>query len=199
VINPDTLKLMKQAGCWEMSFGLESGSNDLLQKMDKSASLDKSVRAIHWTNDVGIRSKGLFMLGFPGETQQTMDQTREFVKNIPLTIMNLTKFTPYPGSPIYRDIYGTSIRDDHWEKMNGMNFIWTAEGLTQEQLDKNYREILSGFYMQHRVQKKYALFTLRHPHHLGRLVRFLGHMAVAKVRARWQRFRGVNTDRRIQL
>jgi len=199
VINPDTLALMKQAGCWEMSFGLESGSNTLLQKMDKSASLDKSVRAINWTNDVGIRSKGLFMLGYPGETPETMAQTKAFVKDIPLTIMNLTKFTPYPGSPIYRDIYGTSIRDDHWEKMNGMNFIWTAEGLTQEQLDKNYKEILSGFYMQHRVQKHYARFTFRHPHHLGRLSKFLLLMATSKSRAFVKRLFGRSSDTRVQL
>ena len=190
VINPDTLKLMKQAGCWEMSFGLESGSNDLLQKMDKSASLDKSVRAIHWANDAGIRSKGLFMLGYPGETAETMEQTRTFVKSIPLTIMNLTKFTPYPGSPIYHDIYGTAIRDDHWEKMNGMNFIWTAEGLSQEQLDKSYREILTGFYMQHRVQKHYARFTFKHPHHLLRLAKFIGLMVWSKTSARIDRLRG---------
>ncbi len=183
VINPDTLKLMKQAGCWEMSFGLESGSNELLQKMDKSASLEKSVRAIHWADDAGIRSKGLFMLGYPGETVETMEQTKAFVKSIPLTIMNLTKFTPYPGSPIYKDIYGTSIRDDHWEKMNGMNFVWTAEGLTQEQLNKNYRDILTGFYMQRRVQKHYARFTFKHPHHLGRLFKFLGLMMYSKASA----------------
>lgn len=199
VINPDTLKLMKQAGCWEMSFGLESGSNDLLQKMDKSASLEKSVRAINWANDAGIRSKGLFMLGYPGETAETMEQTKAFVKDIPLTIMNLTKFTPYPGSPIYRDIYGTSIRDDHWEKMNGMNFLWTAEGLTQEQLDKNYREILTGFYMQHRVQKHYARFTLKHPHHLLRLGKFLLLMAHSKIRNKVASLLGRNTDRRVSL
>ena len=190
VINPETLKLMKRAGCWEMSFGLESGSNELLQKMDKSASLDKSVRAINWANDAGIRSKGLFMLGYPGETAETMAQTKAFVKSIPLTIMNLTKFTPYPGSPIYRDIYGTTIRDDHWEKMNGMNFIWTADGLTQDQLNKSYREILTSFYMQHRVQKHYARFTLRHPHHLLRLGKFLLLMAWSKTGGFLRRLRG---------
>ena len=199
VINPDTLKLMKQAGCWEMSFGLESGSNELLQKMDKSASLDKSVRAINWTNDVGIRSKGLFMLGYPGETTETMAKTKAFVQDIPLTIMNLTKFTPYPGSPIYRDIYGTSIRDDHWEKMNGMNFIWTAEGLTQDQLDKNYKDILTSFYMQHRVQKHYASFTFRHPHHLGRLIKFLLLMSKSKAKNTIARWLGRNNETRVHL
>ena len=93
---------------------------------------------------------------------------------------------PYPGSPIYREIFGTSIRDDHWQKMNGMNFFWTAEGLTQEQLDRDYRRILTSFYRQPRVQHHYARFTLRHPHHLLRLGRFLGGMLAAKLR------RGVN-------
>lgn len=192
VINPETLKLMKKAGCWEMSFGLESGSNELLQKMDKSTELEKSIRAIHWTHEAGIRSKGLFMLGYPGETQETMDMTKAFVKSIPLTIMNMTKFTPYPGSPIYRDIYGTNIREDHWEKMNGMNFIWTAEGLTQEQLDKNYKDILLAFYTQHRVGMHYVRFTLRHPMHFFRLMKFLLLMMKSKISNFSTRFLGFN-------
>ncbi|MGI9328623.1 MAG: B12-binding domain-containing radical SAM protein [Pseudomonadales bacterium] len=190
VINPQTLKLMKQAGCWEMSFGLESGSNELLQQMDKSASLDKSVQAIHWADEAGIRSKGLFMLGYPGENEDTISQTKAFVRSIPLTIMNLTKFTPYPGSPIYRDIYGTNIRDDHWEKMNGMNFVWTAEGLSPERLDQAYRQILTSFYSQHRVGKNYALLTLKNPSHLRRFLKFVAAMVRAKIRARIRRWQG---------
>lgn len=152
----------------------------MLKRMEKSTELEKSIRAINWTNEAGIRSKGLFMLGYPGETEETMAMTKAFVKSIPLTIMNMTKFTPYPGSPVYREIYGTNIRDDHWEKMNGMNFIWTAEGLTQELLDKNYREILLAFYTQHRVGMHYARFTLQHPLHFLRLMKFLLLMLKAK-------------------
>lgn len=199
VINPETLKLMKRAGCWEMSFGLESGSDDLLRKMDKSASLEKSVRAIGWTHNAGIRSKGLFMLGYPGETPETIEQTRQFVKSIPLTIMNLTKFTPYPGSPIYREIYGTSIRDDHWEKMNGMNFVWTTDGLTEAQLNKTYKQILTSFYSQHRVGRQYFLSTLRYPPHFLRLLRFFGAMARARIRGWFKSQRGVEQTPMVHL
>lgn len=199
VINPETLKLMKQAGCWEMSFGLESGSNDLLQKMDKAASLEKSVRAINWANDVGIRSKGLFMLGFPGENEETMAQTKAFVREIPLTIMNLTKFTPYPGSPIYRDIYGTNIRDDHWEKMNGMNFIWTAEGLTQDRLNGAYKEILTSFYSQHRVGFNYVRATFLYPRHLVRLLKFLLLLGASRVKDRLKKLRGGEPEAVVSL
>ncbi|MAT92962.1 MAG: cobalamin-binding protein [Halioglobus sp.] len=172
VVKPDLLKLMRRAGCWEISFGLESGSNTLLQKMDKSADVSRSREALQWTERAGIRSKGLFMLGYPGETQETIAMTRAFLRETPLTIMNLTKFTPYPGSPIYRDLYGTSIRDDHWQKMNGMNFLWSPEGMSIEDIEREYRKLLVAFYSKPRVNWYYTKFSLRHPAHLLRLARF---------------------------
>jgi radical SAM superfamily enzyme YgiQ (UPF0313 family) len=182
-VKPDVLELMKRAGCWEISFGLETGSDDLLQKMDKAARVQKSEEAVGWTATAGIRVKGLFMLGYPGETPDTVQMTKDFVRRIPMTIMNLTKFTPYPGSPIYRDLYGTNIREDHWEKMNGMNFVWAPEGISVEELDRHYQEILVSFYRRPSIGKYYLKLTLQYPNHLYRLLRFgLGYLA-AKMRS----------------
>ena len=182
-IKPDTLELMKKAGCWEISFGLETGSDVLLKKMDKAAEVEKSEQAVNWTAAAGIRTKGLFMLGYPGETLETIAQTKAFVRRIPMTIMNLTKFTPYPGSPIYRDLYGTNIRDDHWERMNGMNFVWAPDGMTVDELDRHYQEILMSFYNRPKLGLYYASLSIRYPHHLLRLARFgLGFLA-AKIRS----------------
>lgn len=194
VVKPETLTLMKKAGCWEISFGLESGSNELLQQMDKSASLDKSVQALEWTHAAGIRSKGLFMLGYPGENMETIAQTKDFLKKVPLTIMHLTKFTPYPGSPIYRDLYGTNIRDDHWQKMNGMNFLWTPEDLTQQQLDSNYRKLLLSFYWQPRISWYYTQFTFKYPKHFLRLLKFLLLMLRSNLRETIAKWRGKPTQ-----
>jgi radical SAM superfamily enzyme YgiQ (UPF0313 family) len=171
-VKPEILDLMKQAGCWEISFGLETGSNELLKKMDKKAEVEKSEQAVKWTADAGIRTKGLFMLGFPGEDEHTIEQTKEFIQNIPMTIMNLSKFTPYPGSPIYRDIYGTNIREDHWEKMNGMNFVWAPEGITVKELDSHYQDILRTFYKRPHIGRYYLKLTIQYPNHLVRLLRF---------------------------
>jgi anaerobic magnesium-protoporphyrin IX monomethyl ester cyclase len=194
VVKPDLLDLMKQAGCWEISFGLESGSDELLQKMDKAASVAKSREALQWTHDAGIRSKGLFMLGYPGETRETIAKTKAFLKDVPLTIMNLTKFTPYPGSPIYRDLYGTNIREDHWQKMNGMNFLWAPEGMTIEEVDKEYRKVLLSFYSQLRVPWYYTRFTLRHPSHFLRLLKFGAVYAKFKLRELLARFSSTYTQ-----
>ena len=182
-VKPDVLNIMKKAGCWEISFGLETGSNEMLKKMDKLAEIEKSEQAVKWTADAGIRTKGLFMLGYPGETNETIEMTKDFVRRIPMTIMNLTKFTPYPGSPIYRDLYGTNIRDDHWEKMNGMNFVWSPEGFTAEQLDRKYQEVLTSFYKRRQVGHHYMKMTLQHPNHMARLLRFGAGFVAAKTRS----------------
>ncbi len=195
VVKPDVLEMMKKAGCWEISFGLESGSNELLQQMDKSAAVDRSVQALQWTHDAGIRSKGLFMLGYPGETNQTIEDTKQFVQDNPLTIMHLTKFTPYPGSPIYRDIYGTNIRDDHWEKMNGMNFVWEPESMTIDELDKNYIDVLMSFYRRPQIGWYYTKFTLKHPNHFLRLLKFLTIMVNVKLK---QKFSGDGHSMQVQ-
>ena len=171
-VKPDILGLMKKAGCWEISFGLETGSNELLKKMDKKAEVEKSEQAVKWTAAAGIRTKGLFMLGFPGEDEHTIQQTKDFIRSIPMTIMNLTKFTPYPGSPIYREIYGTNIREDHWQKMNGMNFVWSPEGISVKELDRHYQQILTAFYKRPQIGHYYLKLTLQYPNHFLRLLRF---------------------------
>ena len=172
-INLETLKKMKQAGCWEISYGLESGSDEMLKHMKKATKVEQSRKAIHWTHEAGIRSKGLFMLGYPHEDENTIAQTKKFIQEIPLTTMNLSKFTPYPGSPIYRRLYGTSIRDEDWERMNGMNFIFTPENLSMEKLDFEYKEILLTFYKRAVILKHYLGTGLRNPNHFVRLFKFL--------------------------
>ena len=190
-VKPDVVKRMKQAGCWEISFGLETGSNELLQKMDKAARVELSEKAVKWTAEAGIRCKGLFMLGYPGETTETIEQTKAFTRRIPMTTMNLTKFTPYPGSPIYRELYGTNIRDDHWEKMNGMNFVWSPEGLDIKQLDNEYQQIIKNFYKQRRVMHKFVVMSFKNPIHLLRLGRFIKGYFKAKIRSHFIGNKGV--------
>jgi radical SAM superfamily enzyme YgiQ (UPF0313 family) len=182
-VKPAVLALMKKAGCWEISFGLETGSNELLIAMDKAARVERSEEAVAWTHAAGIRTKGLFMLGYPGENAETIEATRDFVRRIPMDMMNLTKFTPYPGSPIYVDLYGTKIRPDDWRKMNGMNFVWSPEGISVEELDRAYQQLLRSFYARPRVLHHYTLLTLRHPTHLWRLLRFGAGYARAKARS----------------
>jgi len=180
-VKPETLALMKQAGCWEISFGLESGSDSLLDAMRKSQRVETAKNAVKWTHEAGIRVKGLFMLGYPGETRESIELTKQFVQEVPLTTMNLSKFTPYPGSPIYKKLYGTSIREEDWERLNGMNFVYQAEGFTKEELDYEYQEIIKSFYKRPQILWYYTKMSLVNFTHLKRLFRFFLGFAGSKV------------------
>jgi anaerobic magnesium-protoporphyrin IX monomethyl ester cyclase len=169
-VKPPLLRLMKQAGCWEIEFGLETGSNELLKKMEKQARVERGEQAVNWTHDAGIRTKGLFMLGYPGENMETIDLTKALVKRLPMHVMNLTKFTPYPGSPIYRDLYGTKMRDDHWERMNGMNFVWAPDGISVEELDRQYQDVIKCFYRRREICREYIRMSAENPMHLWRML-----------------------------
>jgi hypothetical protein len=84
---------------------------------------------------------------------------------------------------VYRELYGTSIREDHWEKMNGMNFVWAPEGISVEQLDRHYMDVISSFYRQRRVRRSYVRTSLRHPVHLRRLIRCGAGFGLAKAKS----------------
>jgi len=171
-VEAETLKKMKEAGCWEISFGLESGDNGMLKKMHKAISVEQSVQAVNWTHDAGIRVKGLMMLGYPGETKESVAITKEFIKSIPLTTMNLSKFTPYPGSPIYKKLYKVAIKEEDWERLNGMNFVYEPEGFTFDELNKEYKETIKTFYKRKHILLHYQSMVFSNPTHLIRLLRF---------------------------
>ena len=170
-VKPEVLAKMKAAKCWEISYGIESGSDEMLTAMRKSIKSEQSERAIAWTNEAGINVKGLFMLGYPGETRETIEITKQFVSRLTLTKMNLSKFTPYPGSPIYKKLYNTSIRDEDWERLNGMNFVYTADGFTEDELEDKYQEVIGSFYQRKSIMFHYTKMALANPTHLIRLLK----------------------------
>ena len=193
-VRPDLLRLMKRAGCWEIEYGLESGSNELLQKMEKHARVERGEQAVRWTHEAGIRTKGLFMLGYPGETPVSIALTKDYVRRLPMHVMNLTKFTPYPGSPVYQELYGTKIRDDHWERMNGMNFVWAPDGISVEELDREYQHVLKAFYQRKEVRREYVKMSAENPMHLWRLVWSGAGFVKAKIKSYAGNRRGLLTE-----
>jgi len=101
-INLETLKVMKKAGCWQIGYGIESGNQSILDNIKKNLTLDTIEKAVKWTQEAGIRKLGLFILGLPGETEATMQDTLEFAKRLPLDRISFCIAQPFPGSELYR-------------------------------------------------------------------------------------------------
>ncbi len=95
------LELMHNAGCYQLSFGIESGNQAVLDKIGKTISLQQVKNAVRWAKETGIETIGFFMIALPFDDRETMQQTIDFAKELDLDLIQFTVTTPYPGTPLY--------------------------------------------------------------------------------------------------
>jgi len=100
-INEDILKKMKEAGCWQISYGVETGSQRLLDLIHKDISLEQIEKTFALTKTIGISIRAFFMLGIPTETRQESLKTISFAKNLDARWSQFTICTPFPGTELY--------------------------------------------------------------------------------------------------
>lgn len=92
------LKHMKKAGCYMLSLGIESGNQEILDKMRKAEKLEDIKNAAKWCHQVGIETRGLFIFGNIGENKKTMQDTIKFAKSLPLDTATFHICIPMPGT-----------------------------------------------------------------------------------------------------
>jgi p-methyltransferase len=109
--------LMAKSGCKGVFLGIESGSPTILKNMDKAATIEKYARGIHWLRDRGVVTFGSFITGFPGETEETVEETVAFIRENPPDYYRSQMWYCEPGTPIFnrRDTYG----------IEGEGFVWS--------------------------------------------------------------------------
>lgn len=170
-VSPESLALMKKAGCWEIAYGIESGSQEILDLLAKGIKLEEIERDVRLTHKAGIKIKGLFMMGHPLETIQTIKETLALAKRLPFNIINISKFTPFPGTDIYKDIHKYGHFNPDWKRMNANTFVFIPKGFTEKELEWEYRKAIAGYYW--RPQKILSLLValLRDPSGIKRLLR----------------------------
>ena len=119
-VDPEMLQLMGQAGCWMISWGIESGSEEVLRRARKGITLEQVERALHWAHEAGIRNWGYFIIGLPGETEETIRDTIRFSKRLPLDLALFHIAAPYPGSPLFFDVVeqGWFRPGTRWEQVD---------------------------------------------------------------------------------
>jgi anaerobic magnesium-protoporphyrin IX monomethyl ester cyclase len=168
------LALLKRAGCLMVSLGIESADPEMLRRHKSGVSLEDVRDTVARIQRHGLRAKGLFMMGLPGETEQSIRLTAEFVLSLGLDDMNMSKFTPFPGAPIWKNIRDEGDFNEDWRLMNCLNFVFLPSGIeSRERLDHLYGEFVKGFYMSKNYRRK---FTRRLWQHRYSLLYFLRHI-----------------------
>jgi anaerobic magnesium-protoporphyrin IX monomethyl ester cyclase len=102
-VDEDVLKRMKEAGCTQIVYGIESGNQQILNNLRKGTTVEQNAKAIRLTKKARIHVKAAVIVGSPGETWQTVKDTVKFIENNLPDEGIVCIFTPYPGSPVWSD------------------------------------------------------------------------------------------------
>ena len=119
-VDAEMLKLMSRAGCWMISWGIESGSEEILRRCWKGITPDQVERALRWAKAAGILNWGYFIIGLPGETTETIRETIRFSKKLPLDLVLFHIAAPHPGSPFFFEVVenGWFRPGTQWEQVD---------------------------------------------------------------------------------
>jgi len=114
----DLAQIMSKAGCVQVFFGVESGSKRVLQIMNKKIDLEKVKNAIWAAHRAGIQTGGFFILGYPGETDNSLLETIRFSSKLPLNYLSYSFPYPIIGTGLYEKVQSVITRPE-WRKQKG--------------------------------------------------------------------------------
>jgi anaerobic magnesium-protoporphyrin IX monomethyl ester cyclase len=143
----DLLKTLKNAGCLMVSVGIESADPAMLERHKAGVTRDAVRDTVARIKACGLRAKGLFMMGLPGETEASIQATSDFVMSLGLDDMNMSKFTPFPGAPVWSMLNEEGTFQEDWKLMNCLNFVFVPKAIeSKKKLDYLYNRHVKRFY-----------------------------------------------------
>ena len=149
-VDSEMLQLMSQAGCWFISWGIESANEQILKRTHKGYRKEQAIRALNWAHDARINNWGYFIIGLPGETEETIQETIAYAKQLPLDIALFHIAAPYPGTPFFYEVVqnGWFRPGTNWEEVDmDKSTVLDYAGLPAERLE----------YWQKRATREWSL------------------------------------------
>lgn len=173
LVDKELLRHMKRAGCYAIAYGIESASPDILEIINKDITLEQVEEVVRITREVGLQTIGYFMLGSPGESPETIDQTIQFAKKLKLDFAQFSITTPFPGTRLYELYLDGGKRDSiPWESFiyagtdGRLNPVFESSRLSRSDLNywvkRAYREFyLRPSYLWQRIRQINSIGDLR--------------------------------------
>jgi anaerobic magnesium-protoporphyrin IX monomethyl ester cyclase len=154
-ISKELLIKMKRAGCQFVTFGVESGSTQLLEAMGKGTTVEQNENAIKWAKEAGLLVATSVVVGYPGETVETLKETFDFIYRVRPNAVYLCAATPFPGTALYELVknLGWKMSED-WNQYNTVDFTFENPSLPNEYMKKTRKKFYDRFYS--------PLYILRH-------------------------------------
>jgi len=115
LIDEETVKLMKESGCCSISLGVESGNNEILKHIRKNITIEEALAACRMIKKSGLRLSVFFMVGFPQETEESLNDTIRAMERIDCDFVVYSIFTPYPGTEAFEFCLKQGLIDSSYD------------------------------------------------------------------------------------
>jgi anaerobic magnesium-protoporphyrin IX monomethyl ester cyclase len=149
MVTKDLLANMKQAGCIAVWFGVESGSQPVLDAMRKGISPAQTAKAFKWAKEVGLLTVANVVLGFPGETKETIWETIKFVERLSPNDVGYYIATPYPGTPLYETVKANGrLKVTDFDRYDTATPLYEIPGLSAQELRDIREKAFQRFYLR---------------------------------------------------
>ena len=163
-ISEETLRAMKNSGCEVVSFGVESGSQKVLNKVQKGITISMIEETFKIARSVGLRTKSYFIVGLPGEEWDDLEQSVALAKRINPDYLWLSFFTPVPGAKLFDD-YGDEYKEGSWD---GLLYFYNKD----PELNKKYKHFLKSFYIRPEYfagfMRRFSVYEAKYLYDIGK-------------------------------
>ena len=150
-VDREMLQAMKNAGCKKLSFGVESGSQRILQLIKKGITIKQIKDAFNMCHEIGIETAAYFMVGaHPDETYEDVKETKKLIKEIKAGFITASIGVPYPGTELRQQMEERNlIFNNDWSNYLSYKIVptWRTTNFSPEDLLRIQKEILNSFYM----------------------------------------------------
>lgn len=144
-VDEEMLQWMAKAGCTVISWGIESANEEILKKARKGTTAERARQSVNWAKKYGIRNLGYFIVGLPGETRESIQETIDFSKTLPLDLAIFHIAAPYPGTPFFFMVMENNWfrPGTRWEQVDmDQSTVLQYSNLSAEDLEKEARRAM---------------------------------------------------------
>lgn len=161
-VSPGMVKLMKASGCWQISYGVETGTQRLLDLIQKGTRIEQIERTFAFTKKAGLSIRAFYMLGLPTETPEETQATIDFAKKLDARWSQFTLYTPFPGTALW-DIANaerkSSMNWDDYRTHAGWTShrpAWTPKGRSADEMKAAQKRAYRKVYLRPKTAWKFA-------------------------------------------
>lgn len=149
LVSKNILKMMADAGCVRVAYGVESGSQRILNLIKKGITVEQVKDAFKWSKEVGLKTAAYFMVGsHPSETKQDLLLTEKLIKEITPDFLNVAVTVPYPGTELYCVMKEKGYLKENWGNYMQYNTrpIWRTDNFGPDELVTTQKRMIRDYY-----------------------------------------------------